>query len=192
MKIMDIRTIYPQKNLSKRDKEHTIYPYLLRNVPITHNKKVYSTDITYVPMAKGFMYLTAVIDWYSRYVLSWRLSNTLTTDFCIEVVQEAFDKFGKPEIFNTDQGSQYTSNDFIDLLKTNEVKISMDGKGRALDNIFIERFWRTIKREHIYLFAYENGTDLYKGLSQYFDFYNNKRFHQSLNYKTPNQIFNVS
>ena len=192
MKIMDIRTIYPQKNLSKRDKEHTIYPYLLRNVPITHNKKVYSTDITYVPMAKGFMYLTAVIDWHSRYILSWRLSNTLTTDFCIEVVREAFDKFGKPEIFNTDQGSQYTSNAFIDLLKTSEVKISMDGKGRAIDNIFIERFWRTIKREHIYLHAHENGADLYKGLSQYFDFYNNKRFHQSLNYKTPNQIFNVS
>ena len=192
MKIMDIRTIYPQKNLSKRDKEHTIYPYLLRNVPITHNKKVYSTDITYVPMAKGFMYLTAVIDWHSRYILSWRLSNTLTTDFCIEVVREAFDKFGKPEIFNTDQGSQYTSNAFIDLLKTSEVKISMDGKGRAIDNIFIERFWRTIKREHIYLHAHENGADLYKGLSQYFDFYNNKRFHQSLKYKTPNQIFNVS
>lgn len=192
MKIMDIRTIYPQKNLSKRDKEHTIYPYLLRNVPITHNKKVYSTDITYVPMAKGFMYLTAVIDWHSRYILSWRLSNTLTTDFCIEVVREAFDKFGKPEIFNTDQGSQYTSNAFIDLLQKSEVKISMDGKGRAIDNIFIERFWRTIKREHIYLHAHENGADLYKGLSQYFDFYNNKRFHQSLKYKTPNQIFNVS
>ena len=192
MKIMDIRTIYPQKNLSKRDKEHTIYPYLLRNVPITHNKKVYSTDITYVPMAKGFMYLTAVIDWHSRYILSWRLSNTLTTDFCIEVVREAFDKFGKPEIFNTDQGSQYTSNAFIDLLQKSEVKISMDGKVRAIDNIFIERFWRTIKREHIYLHAHENGADLYKGLSQYFDFYNNKRFHQSLKYKTPNQIFNVS
>lgn len=192
MQIMGICTIYPKENLSKRNQEHKIYPYLLRNVPITHRKKVYSTDITYVPMAKGFMYLTAVIDWYSRYILSWRLSNTLTTDFCIEVVQEAFDKFGKPEIFNTDQGSQYTSNAFIELLQKNEVKISMDGKGRALDNIFIERFWRTIKREHIYLYAYENGSDLYKGLSQYFDFYNNKRFHQSLNYKTPSQIFCVS
>lgn len=191
MQIMDICTIYPKENLSKRNLEHKIYPYLLRNVPITHIKKVYSTDITYVPMAKGFMYLTAVIDWYSRYILSWRLSNTLTTDFCLDVVQEAFDKFGKPEIFNTDQGSQYTSNDFINLLQKYEVNISMDGKGRALDNIFIERFWRTIKREHIYLFAYENGANLYKGLSQYFDFYNNKRFHQALNYKTPNQIFIV-
>lgn len=192
MQIMDIRTIYPKENLSKRNTEHKIYPYLLRNVPITHIKKVYSTDITYVPMAKGFMYLTAVIDWYSRYILSWRLSNTLTTDFCIDVVQEAFDKFGKPEIFNTDQGSQYTSNAFIDLLQKNEVNISMDGKGRALDNVFIERFWRTIKRENIYLYAYENGTELFKGLSQYFDFYNNRRLHQSLNYKTPYQIFNVS
>jgi putative transposase len=192
MQIMGISAIYPKENLSKRNLAHKIYPYLLRNVPITHTRKVYSTDITYVPMAKGFMYLTAVIDWYSRYILSWRLSNTLTTDFCIEAVQEAFDKFGKPEIFNTDQGSQYTSNDFIELLKTSEVRISMDGKGRALDNIFIERFWRSIKREHIYLYAHENGSELYKGLSQYFDYYNNRRKHQALNYKTPNQVFNVS
>ena len=189
MQLMAILTIYPKANLSKRNQAHKIYPYLLRNVPITHIKKVYSTDITYVPMAKGFMYLTAVIDWHSRYILSWRLSNSLTTEFCIEVVQEAFEKYGKPEFFNTDQGSQYTSNDFIDLLKKNEVKISMDGKGRALDNIFIERFWRSIKREHIYLYAYDNGSDLYKGLAQYFHFYNNVRKHQSLNYQTPRQIF---
>jgi putative transposase len=192
MQVMGISAIYPKENLSKRNLAHKIYPYLLRNVPITHNRKVYSTDITYVPMEKGFMYLTAVIDWYSRYILAWRLSNTLTVDFCIEAVEEAFTKFGTPEIFNTDQGSQYTANAFIDLLKTNQVKISMDGKGRALDNIFIERFWRTIKREHIYLFAYENGAELYKGLSRYFDYYNNKRKHQSLKYKTPNQIFNLS
>lgn len=192
MQVMGICAIYPPANLSKRDIAHKIYPYLLRNVPITHSRKVYSTDITYVPMEKGFMYLTAVIDWYSRYILAWRLSNTLTSDFCIEVVEEAFTKFGTPEIFNTDQGSQYTANAFIELLKAHQVKISMDGKGRALDNIFIERFWRTIKREHIYLYAYENGADLYKGLSHYFDFYNNKRKHQSLKYKTPNQIFNVT
>jgi putative transposase len=192
MQVMGICAIYPKENLSKRNLAHKIYPYLLRNVPITHSKKVYSTDITYIPMAKGFMYLTAVIDWYSRYILSWRLSNTLTTEFCLEAVQEAFDKYGTPEIFNTDQGSQYTSNDFIELLKNHEVRISMDGRGRALDNIFIERFWRSIKREHIYLYAYENGSDLYKGLSQYFDYYNNKRKHQALEYKTPNQIFNVS
>lgn len=192
MQLLDIATIYPKANLSKRDRAHKIYPYLLRNTPITRGKLVYSTDITYVPMAKGFMYLVAVIDWYSRFILSWRLSNTLTTDFCIEAVSEAFDKFGKPEFFNTDQGSQFTATDFIDLLKSAEVKISMDGKGRALDNVFIERFWRTIKREHIYLYVYENGLDLFKGLSQYFDFYNNRRKHQALNYSTPNQVFLLS
>jgi putative transposase len=192
MQLMDICTIYPKANLSKRNQEHKIYPYLLRNVPITKGKKVYSTDITYVPMAKGFMYLIAVIDWYSRFILTWRLSNTLNTDFCIEVVQEAFDKYGKPEIFNTDQGSQFTSNDFINLLLQAEVKISMDGKGRALDNIFIERFWRTIKREHIYLYAYDNGLDLYIGLSQYFNFYNSQRKHQALNYQTPSHFFFLS
>lgn len=192
MQLLDIATIYPKANLSKRDKEHKIYPYLLRHVSITKRKQVYSTDITYVPMAKGFMYLVAVIDWYSRFILSWRISNTLTTDFCIEAVKEAFEKYGTPEYFNTDQGAQFTANDFIEMLKNAEVKISMDGKGRALDNIFIERFWRTIKREHIYLYVYENGAELYKGLSQYFEFYNQKRKHQALNYKTPNQIFLLS
>ena len=192
MRLLDICTIYPKENLSKRNKEHKIYPYLLRNVPITKGKKVFSTDITYVPMAKGFMYLVAVIDWYSRFILSWRLSNTLTADFCIEAVEEAFEKYGKPEIFNTDQGSQFTSNDFINLLLKAEVKISMDGKGRALDNVFIERFWRTIKREHIYLYAYNDGLELYKGLSQYFDFYNNHRKHQALNYQTPSHVFLLS
>jgi putative transposase len=192
MQLLDIKTIYPKANLSKRDKAHKIYPYLLRNIPITKGKQVYSTDITYVPMAKGFMYLVAVIDWHSRFILSWRLSNTLTTDFCIEAVSEAFDKYGKPEFFNTDQGAQFTANDFIELLKSAEVKISMDGKGRALDNVFIERFWRTIKREHIYLYVYENGRDLFNGLSQYFEFYNLRRKHQSLNDKTPNHIFLLS
>lgn len=189
MHLLDISTIYPKENLSKRAKAHKIYPYLLRHVPITEGKQVYSTDITYVPMAKGFMYLVAVVDWYSRFILSWRISNTLTTDFCIDAVKEAFEKYGTPEYFNTDQGAQFTANDFIDLLKQSEVKISMDGKGRALDNIFIERFWRTIKREHIYLYVYESGAELYKGLSQYFEFYNQRRKHQSLNYKTPSQIF---
>jgi putative transposase len=192
MRLLDICTIYPKENLSKRNKAHKIYPYLLRNVPITEGKKVFSTDITYVPMAKGFMYLVAVIDWYSRFILSWRLSNTMTTDFCLEAVEEAFEKYGKPEFFNTDQGSQFTSNDFINLLLKAEVKISMDGKGRALDNIFIERFWRTIKREHIYLYAYEDGLELYKGLSQYFNFYNNHRKHQALNYQTPSHVFLLS
>ncbi len=192
MRLMGIITLYPKKDLSKANKDHKVFPYLLRHLKITKGRQVYSTDITYVPMAKGFMYLIAVIDWHSRYILSWRLSNTLTTDFCIQAVEEAFEKFGTPEYFNTDQGSQFTSNDFINMLQKAEVKISMDGKGRALDNIFIERFWRTIKREYIYLFAHEDGLQLYKGLSQYFNFYNNIRKHQTLNYRTPSQVFFVS
>lgn len=189
MQIMDIKTIYPKENLSKRNLAHKIYPYLLRDVEIAHIRHVYSTDITYIPMQKGFLYLTAVIDWYSRMILSWRLSNTLNVDFCIEVVEEAFEKYGTPLIFNTDQGSQYTSNQFIGLLQKNDVKISMDGKGRATDNIFIERFWRTIKTENIYLYDYESGKDLYKGVSQFMEFYNLHRKHQALKNLTPNQVF---
>jgi putative transposase len=192
MKIMDIQTLYPKRNLSKRHPDHQVFPYLLRNVPITHVRQVYSTDITYVPMAKGFMYLTAVIDWYSRFILAWRLSNTLNTDFCLQVVQEAFEKHGTPEIFNTDQGCQYTSKDFVNLIKGHKVKLSMDGKGRALDNVYIERAWRNTKQEHIYIYAHETGSDLHKGLSQYYTFYNYKRKHQSLNDRTPNEIFTVS
>jgi putative transposase len=192
MKIMDIQTLYPKRNLSKRHPDHQVFPYLLRNVPITHVRQVYSTDITYVPMANGFMYLTAVIDWHSRFILSWRLSNTLNNDFCLQVVQEAFDNYGIPEVFNTDQGCQYTSKDFVTLIKDHKVKLSMDGKGRALDNVYIERAWRNIKQEHIYIYVHQTGIDLYKGLSQYFDFYNYKRKHQSLNDRTPNEIFIVS
>ena len=189
MGIMDIHALYPKPNLSKRNAEHKVFPYLLRNVPITHNRQVYSTDITYIPMAKGFMYLTAVIDWHSRFILAWRLSNTLTTDFCLQVVQEAFDKYGKPDIFNTDQGSQYTSKDFVALINDNNIRFSMDGKGRALDNIFIERAWRTTKQEYVYIHVPDTGLELHKGLSQFFDFYNFKRKHQSLNDLTPSQIF---
>ena len=192
MKIMDIQTLYPKRNLSKRHPDHQVFPYLLRNVPITHVRQVYSTDITYVPMAKGFMYLTAVIDWHSRFILAWRLSNTLNTDFCLQVVQEAFEKYGTPDIFNTDQGCQYTSKDFVNLIKDHKVKLSMDGKGRALDNVYIERAWRNTKQEHIYIYAHETGSDLHKGLSQYYNFYNYKRKHQSLNDKTPSEIFTVS
>ena len=192
MKIMDIQTLYPKPNLSKRHPDHQVFPYLLRHVPITHVRQVYSTDITYIPMAKGFMYLTAVIDWHSRFILAWRLSNTLSTDFCLQVVQEAFDKYGLPEIFNTDQGCQYTSKDFVNLIKDHKVKLSMDGKGRALDNVYIERAWRSTKQEHIYIYAHETGSDLHKGLSQYYDFYNYKRKHQALNDSTPHQIFSVS
>ena len=192
MQIMDIQTLYPKRNLSKRHPDHQVFPYLLRNVPITRVRQVYSTDITYVPMAKGFMYLTAVIDWHSRFILAWRLSNTLNTDFCLQVVQEAFEKHGTPEIFNTDQGCQYTSKDFVTLIKDHKVKLSMDGKGRALDNVYIERAWRSTKQEHIYIYAHETGLELHKGLTQYYDFYNYKRKHQSLNDRTPNEIFTVS
>jgi putative transposase len=189
MQVMGLETLYPKPNLSKRNTAHKVFPYLLRHVPITHQRQVYSTDISYLPMAKGFMYLTAVIDWYSRFVLAWRLSNTLSVQFCLDVVQDAFDKYGKPEIFNTDQGSQYTSNEFVNLILDNGIKLSMDGKGRAIDNIYCERHWRSYKQEYLYIHAPENGNQLFKGTSQYYDFYNYQRKHQSLNERTPSQLF---
>ena len=185
MRLMGLEAVGPKPNLSKPQPGHTIYPYLLRGVAIERVNQVWSTDITYVPMASGFLYLCAVIDWYSRFILSWRLSNTLLADFCVDALQEALTKWGKPEIFNTDQGSQFTSQAFLSPLINNEIKISMDGKGRALDNIFIERFWRTIKYEHLYLRAYSDGRELQEGLSNYFQFYNQDRKHQSLGYQTP-------
>ena len=192
MRLMGIETIFAPLNASKTsdpNKEHEKYPYLLRGVNINRPRQVYSTDITYVPMKEGFMYLCAVIDWYSRFELSWTISNTLTSDFCIEALETAISKWGKPEIFNTDQGSQFTAKNFTQVLKDHEILISMDGKGRALDNVFIERFWRTVKYEDIYLKAYENGSQLYKGLEQFFYFYNYQRKHQSLEWRTPYEIF---
>ncbi len=185
MCLMGLEAVGPKPNLSKPQPGHTIYPYLLRGVSVERVNQVWSTDITYVPMETGFLYLCAVIDWYSRFILSWRLSNTLLADFCVDALQEALTKWGKPEIFNTDQGSQFTSHSFLNPLIDNDIKISMDSKGRALDNIFIERFWRTIKYEHLYLRAYSNGRELYEGLSNYFRFYNQDRKHQSLGYQTP-------
>lgn len=185
MRLMGLEAVGPKPNLSKPQPGHTIYPYLLRGVTVERVNQVWSTDITYVPMATGFLYLCAVIDWCSRFILSWRLSNTLLADFCVDALQEALTKWGKPEIFNTDQGSQFTSHLFINPLIDNNIKISMDSKGRALDNIFIERFWRTIKYEHLYLRAYEDGRELHDGLSNYFRFYNQDRKHQSLGYQTP-------
>ena len=190
MRLMNIEANYPRPNLSKKNEGHKIYPYLLRGLTIDRPMQVWSTDITYVPMAQGFMYLCAVIDWHSRFVTAWRLSNSLTIGFCQEALEESLDLFGSPEIFNTDQGSQFTSPKFTQILSDNNIAISMDGKGRALDNIFIERFWRTIKYENIYLHAYETGSELHKGLSQYFDFYCNVRKHQALNYQTPSIVFN--
>jgi putative transposase len=190
MNLMNIEAIYPKPNLSAPDLQHKIFPYLLRGIKIVRVNQVWSTDITYVPMANGFLYLCAVVDWYSRFILSWEISNTLTTEFCLKALNTALNYNEKPEIFNTDQGCQFTSNDFTKVLLDSGILVSMDGKGRALDNIFIERFWRTIKYEDIYLKEYKDGKELYRGLLEYIQFYNFERKHQSLLNLTPNQVFN--
>lgn len=189
---MGILTHYPKKNLSKSAPGHKKYPYLLRNLPITRNNQVWSTDITYIPMKNGFMYLTAIVDWHSRFILSWKLSNTMTIEFCKECLQEAIDNYGLPEIFNSDQGCQFTSEKFIKIWEENnlgQVKISMDGKGRATDNAFIERVWRSVKQEKIYSGNFKDGNELWIALVEYFNFYNNERQHQSLDYLTPAEIY---
>jgi putative transposase len=184
MRLMGLEAVFPKRNLSKRHPDHPVYPYLLRDVEITHANQVWSTDITYIKLGRGFVYLAAVIDWKSRYVLSWRISNTLTSDFCIEALKDAL-QYGTPEIFNTDQGSQFTDSKFIKVLVENGIRISMDGRGRALDNIFVERLWRSVKYECVYLKGFENIPQAEKGLKEYFEFYNMNRKHQSLRYKTP-------
>jgi putative transposase len=189
MKLMNWQTIYREPRTTFSDKTHYKYPYLLRGLKIERCNQVWAMDITYIPMKTGFMYLTAIIDLHSRYVVQWSLSNTMSAEWCTEVLQEAIKNHGIPEIFNTDQGSQFTSDVFINTLIDNGIKISMDGKGRALDNIFIERLWRSVKYENVYLNAYENGLSLWKGLDQYFQFYNHKRLHQSLDYHTPQQKY---
>ncbi len=190
MNVMDLVAIYPRPRITLRNHEHTVYPYLLRGVAIERINQVWSTDITYIPMKGGFMYLTAVIDWYSRHVLSWRLSNTLDNSFCIEAVEEALmNTEHQPEIFNTDQGVQFTSLAFIDLLRSRAIAISMDGKGRAIDNVYIERLWRSLKYEDIYLKRYETAADLYTGLTSYFEYYSTQRPHQSLDGKTPISVY---
>ena len=166
------------------------YPYLLRGVKIQRVNQVWSTDITYIPMARGFMYLAAVIDWYSRHVLAWEISNSLESTFCVEALERALELGSSlPEVFNTDQGVQFTSDRFTSVLKQNKIQISMDGKGRAIDNVFIERFWRSLKYENIYLKQYDSVADLCKGLKSYMDFYSNERPHQSLNGKTPASVY---
>lgn len=184
MNKMGLEAIYPKRSLSQRDESHKIYPYLLSEMQITRPLQVWSADITYIRLVKGFMYLVAIIDWFSRYVLSWRLSNSLEADFCIEALQEAL-SFGRPDIFNTDQGGQFTSRDFTKILLDREVQISMDGCGRALDNVFVERLWRSVKYEDIYLKEYRAVPELKQGLGSYFQFYNHRRPHQSLEYRTP-------
>ena len=191
MRLMRIEAIYPKPKLTKRNAEHKVYPYLLRGVNIEKNDHVWSTDITYIRIGNGFVYLTAVIDWYSRYVLSWRLSNSLENTFCIEVLEEAL-SISKPEIFNTDQGSQYTAANFLKILTDSNVKISMDSKGRALDNIFVERLWRSVKYEEVYLKDYQSMKDAQRSLKDYLNFYNKERLHQSLKYKTPESIYHMA
>lgn len=189
MLIMRIESLAPKPGTSKRQPKHPVYPYLLRGVTIDKPNQVWATDITYIPMQRGFMYLIAVMDWATRRVLSWRLSNTLDTRFCVEALKEALFKYGAPEIFNTDQGCQFTSEAFTSVLKTWNVKISMDGKGRFRDNIFIERLWRTLKYERIYLNTYESGTELFKELTNWFTHYNEERPHTSLDKQTPNEAY---
>ena len=191
MQQMGIQAIYPKPRTTISTPGHKIYPYLLRNVEILRPNQVWSTDITYIPLAKGFMYLVAVIDWYSRFILDWRLSNSLDGIFCIDSLPQAL-LLGHPEIFNSDQGSQFTATAFTEILETAEIRISMDGRGRALDNIFIERFWRSLKYEDIYLNHYATVPALSAGLAHYFDFYNYQRPHQALNYLTPAQCYRLA
>ena len=185
MQTMGLEAIYPKINTSKPATNHKIYPYLLRGMKVMQVHQVWATDITYVPMAQGYMYLMAIIDLYSRYVLAWSISNTMDAEWCSRVLRQALEVYPAPEIFNTDQGSQFTSEEFTGVLLSFDIRISMDGKGRALDNIFVERLWRTVKYENIYLKAYADGWQLETGLTSYFEFYNQRRFHQSLNYRTP-------
>lgn len=187
MQVMGLQAIYPKPRTSTPAPGHKIYPYLLRGLKITRPNQVWSADITYVPLPKGFMYLVAIIDWFSRYVLTWQLSNTLDNYFCIQALQQAL-QHAQPEIFNTDQGAQFTALAFTDLLEAAHIRISMDGRGRALDNIFVERLWRTVKYEDIYLNGYTTIPALITGLTHYFTFYNEQRFHQSLGYRTPVEV----
>jgi putative transposase len=188
MRLMRIEAIYPKPKTTRRNEEHKIYPYLLRGMMIDRPDQVWSTDITYIRIGNGFMYLTAIMDWYSRYVLSWRLSNTLDNAFCIEALEEAL-YISKPEIFNTDQGSQFTSLKFVSILQNKNIKISMDSKGRALDNVFVERLWRTIKYEEVYLKDYRTVKEASSSLKAYIKFYNEERLHQSLEYKVPLSVY---
>jgi putative transposase len=188
MSLMGLRAIYRRPRISKPAPGHKVYPYLLRDMKITRPNQVWAADITYIPMKRGFLYLVAIIDWYSRYVLSWRLSNTLDTGFCIEALEKAL-KNGKPEIFNTDQGSQFTGEAFTSVLEQHDIKISMDGKGSYNDNLFIERLWRSVKYEEVYLKTYQDGKEASQCLGNYFLFYNTGRPHQSLRYRTPAEVY---
>ena len=190
MRLMGLEAIYPKPKTSQPHPEHKIYPYLLRDLVIDHPNQVWAADITYIPMARGFMFLVAVMDWYSRKVLSFKLSNTLDTDFCLEAVEEAIRIYGPPEIFNTDQGAQFTSRAFTGLLEQHQIRISMDGRGRVQDNIFIERLWWTTKYQYLYLRSFDNGSALRDGLEEWFRFYNQERPHQTFDILTPDEVYN--
>lgn len=189
LRTMGLTALFPSRNTSKPHPQHPVYPYLLRDVDVTRPNQVWSADITYIRLNKGFVYLVAIIDWYSRYVLSWKLSTTMDASFCVDALHEAIDRYGCPEIFNTDQGAQFTSMDFTSILISNAISISMDGRGRCLDNIFIERLWRSVKYENVYLRKYETIPEARTGLTAYFTFYNTQRFHQSLNYQYPYDVY---
>ena len=191
MREMGIQAIYPKPNTSKPNAKHKIYPYLLRNLTIDRPNQVWATDITYIPMPKGFVYLTVIMDWYSRKVLSWRLSNSMDTSFCIDALEEAMHYHGKPEIFNSDQGSQFTSECFTGVLKANDIRISMDGKGAWRDNVFVERLWRSVKYEEVYLNAYESMQEAKDGIGEWIEFYNRERKHQTLG-MTPDMMYGIS
>jgi len=191
MRVMGLEAIYPKPRLSKSNKEHNKYPYLLKGMSIEKPNQVWSSDITYIRLIHGFVYLVAIMDWFSRYVLSWAVSNTLDVYFCLEALEKAL-KTNRPKIFNSDQGSQFTSDSFTSLLLENGIQISMDGRGRVYDNIFVERLWRTVKYEDVYLKDYSDMRDVKAGLSNYFEFYNHERIHQALDNKTPGEIYYVS
>ena len=189
MRILGLAAMAPGPNTSKKHPQNRIYPYLLRGLSIIRVNQVWSTDITYIRLAQGFVYLVAIIDWYSRKVLAWQVSNTMDASFCVDCLTAALDEYGAPEIFNTDQGSQFTCEVWVKVLQENAIKISMDGRGRALDNIFVERLWRSVKYEDVYPKNYASMPELLMGLAEYFDFYNGERFHQALSYKTPDQVY---
>jgi len=191
MRLMGLQAIYQKPKTSDPNPEHKVYPYLLRDLVIDKRGQVWCTDITYIPMRKGFLYLIAIMDWYSRKVLSWRLSNTMDRGFCIEALQEAIEKYGAPGIFNTDQGSQFTSIDFTKVLIDNSIKISMDGKGRWMDNVFIERLWRSLKYECVYLYAFESGSEARKSIGDWIVFYNTRRPHSTFGGQTPREVYNA-
>jgi len=188
MRLMGLEAIYPKPRLSMPDQAHKKYPYLLKNLAIDHPDQVWCADITYIRMIQGFVYLMAIMDWYSRFVMAWEVSTTLDTSFCLSALEQAL-RLSEPDIFNTDQGSQFTSIEFTDRLEKDHIKISMDGRGRVFDNIFVERLWRSVKYEEIYLHDYETVSDARNGIARYFFFYNMQRLHESLGYKTPYEIY---